>query len=985
MAVPTPQLVIPRREFLQRSGLLLSSLALPWPRVLRAAGVEGEPDGPRWVWDDEHGLGRNLFVHFRRDVVLAVLPARAVLHIMADTRYRLRVNSQFAGSGPAAFLISHPEHDSIDLTPWLRVGRNVITVEVNSRGDRSFQAEPSRGGFLAWGSIEPDGGALIDLATPGRWRVRRSQAWLADSPLFSFAQGPVEIADLRALPADGTCVDLAARDWRAPVVAIHPAWGALQPRLVGSPVFDAWTPGRLLMLAPLHSELAYLSAQRAFPAGEVLPGVPCIAAVIVWLHSPRTQETTLSLLAGSYWVNGFAVTPQAPAGARAAEEHATVGLREGWNLLYGECRTSSRTSNIMIAWPRAAGLRASFEPDDAAAPPDPLAPALWLSAPLRADASPAAAKAVPRNAATARVCLDRWDFATGRNLAPTPAREVGWDRPNATPVADPEQTQNREIPRSPAGEGFAVFDFEREFIGHVQLEIDAPAGGILDIANEELQQADGAVRMLQRGLGISPVERLCLRKGRNVWTGFHARGGRLLQLTARSAGPVVVHSVAMRNTLVKVAGSGTFLCSDEVCNWAWDTGIATLEASLTDGWVDPWREQGLYVGDTLVQYLAHRAWTRDNTHIRRALRLWARSQTADGQILTVAPAWPLVPHADYTLIWIMIVRDYVEQTGDLDLAAELWPVVERIWSGTRWQSGPHGLWTGDDMRVFADWGAPEESLAGEANGVLNAFRVGALEATVQLANRRGDIAASARYSAEQAEVVRAYRHVLWDPRHEAFAANLRDGRPGDADSAHANALALRYGIAGPAQEAGALRSVRACLARAMAAPEKCTRRGGHYELYFLHYVLEAFGTRGLHEEAEAIIRRFWGLQKDHGAWCLWEAFYRGLRGTDSQCHGWAAGPSVYFHRTVLGIAVTPERIVIEPNAHGLTFARGVHPHPRGDVRVAWRIEGNAFHLDVEIPPGVPHEVRPGRTFAHLRPVVSTRVTVPTPPTTSSSS
>ncbi|HUG12076.1 MAG TPA: alpha-L-rhamnosidase C-terminal domain-containing protein [Opitutaceae bacterium] len=911
-----------------------------------------------------------MFAHFRLAVHLAEDPASARLNLFADTRYRLRVNGAIVSCGPAAFLVAHPEYDTIDLAPWLHLGDNVITVEVNSRGDRSFQAEPSRGGFLAWGRIEDGGTAPIDLATPGDWRVRRAGAWLENSPVFSFVQGPVEIADLRALPADGSCVDLDAPDWRTPIVAANPAWGEQEPRSIAPPTFDLWTPTRLLMLAPLRSELAYLSAQRVVPTGEVLPGAPSIAAVIVWLHSPRAQQTTLSLFAGSYWINGVALAPTAPAGGRVGEERAAIDLRAGWNLLYGECRTTSRTSNAVIAWPIDAGLRASADPGDDTALPDPLAPALWLSYPLGTDPSPAAANAIPHDSESARACLARWDFATGRNLSPLPAREVGWDRPDAAPVGHPEQTQNREIPRSSAGEGFAVFDFGREFIGHVQLEIDAPEAGILDVANEELQQADGAVRMLQRGFWINPVDRLYLRKGRNVWTGFHARGGRLLQLTARSAGPVVVRSVALRNALVKVAGSGTFACSDDVLNWAWDTGIATLEASLTDGWIDPWREQGLYVGDTLVQYLAHRAWSRDTTHIRRALRLWGRSQTKDGQILAVAPAWPLVPHADYTLIWILIVRDYVEQTGDRAFADELWPVVERIWSGSRWRPGSHGLWTGDDMRVFCDWGAPQDSLVGEANGVLNAFRVGALEATVQLANWRNDDTAAARYSAEREKVVRAYRDLLWDPARQAFAASLQDGRPGAAHHAHANALALRYGIATPDQEEGALRVVRASLARAMDAPEQCQRRGGHYELYFLHYVLEMLGARGLHEEAEAVIRRFWGLQREHGAWCLWEAFYRGLRGTDSQCHGWAAGPSVYFHRTVLGIAVSPARIVIEPNAHGLAHAQGVHPHPRGDIRVAWRVDGGDFHLDVELPEGLAHDVRPGATFAHLRPRVN---------------
>lgn len=951
--------------------MLLSGLSLPWRAGFSAAeSTQTHAPNAKWVWDDEHGRGRNVFAHFRHDFHLGALPDRAGLHLMADTRYRLRVNGHFAGSGPAAFLLSHPEYDTIDLRPWLRRGHNVITVEVNSRGDRNFQAEPSRGGFIAWGSTSPaPGDEAVNFATPGDWRTRRAGAWSVNSPNFSFAQGPVEIVDLRALPTDENAVDLAAADWREPDVVAAPNWGPLQPRSVAAPAFDIWAPSRLLMLCPLRSELVYLSANRATQTADLGTGTDGMAAMLVWLHSPAAKTCPLSLWKGSYWLNGAPLPTTSEETARPAEVLAAASLRAGWNLLYGETPCAFRGTSAMVAWPRDAGLRAAPEPDTAFAP-DALAPALWLSSFFPEENPPSKVGNVPDDLTTAREFVRRWDLVTGPDLCPMPTYEVGWDRPAAEPVAEPERVQGREIPRSAAGEGFAIFDFGREFIGHVVLEIDAPHGGILDLANDELQQEDGSVRMLKRINAINPVERLHLRAGRNRWEGFHVRGGRLLQLTARSSGPVVIQRIALRNALVRVPAAGSFTCSDEVFNWAWTTGVATLEASLVEGWVDPWREQGLYVGDTLVQYLAHRAWTRDTTHIVRALRLWGRSQTPDGQILAVAPAWPLGPHADYTLIWIMILRDYAQQTGDVALADELWPVVERIWSSPSWRPGPHGLWHGDDMRVFCDWGAPRESVSGEANGVLNAFRVGALEATSQLAGWRGDTANARRYAAQRVAVIRAFREQLWDPRKDAFAARLDNGRPGETSAAHANALALRYGIASAAQEDGALRVVRANLAGMMADPGRFVVRSGQYELYFLHYVLELLGARGLHEEAETVIRRFWGLQKDHGAWCLWEAFYRGLRQQDSQCHGWATGPNVYFHRTVLGIEVTPDRVVIEPNAHTLTQARGVHPHPRGDVRVAWRIADNAFHLDVELPAGLTHEVRPGRAFAHLQPMVN---------------
>ncbi len=956
-----------RRDLLRMAGY--ATIGLPCPRsTARSARVfPGDEEmgiaGAWPIWCDDHGTGRNVFAHFRLAVALTARPSEARIHLFGDTRYRLRVNDAVVAVGPSACLVAYPEFDSIDLAPWLRAGENSIAVEVNARGDSSFQAEPSRGGFIAWGAArDASGGLLADFATPGDWKVRQPHAWSSGSPPFSFAQGPVEMVDLNLLPPGGQVVDADAFDWNTPVAAPKTHWGNFAPRSVPLPELDLWRPVRVLTLAPLESPLERVSAFRGVVAPERFQPDFRFACVL-WLHAAKPTATTLSVSPGEYWLNGEPA-PEAPRPNRPAEERLQVDLRTGWNLLYGELRPSGRLIGSIVGWPHANGLRASAFPDADTSPRIRLTDSM----------TPAALHAL-RGAVPARASdLERFGNALDLGLDHTsfPSREVAWDRPLTTPATNSADIDDREIPRSASGEGVVVYDFGREFIGHIVLEIDAPAGGIVDVTNEELQRPDGAVRMFQPNIGVNPVERLQLRTGLSRWEGFHARGGRLVQLTVRSPGPVTIRRIALRNALVRVPSSGEFSCSEPIFDWAWSAGVATLTASLTDGWVDPWREQGLYIGDVFVEYLAHRAWSRDRLHIVRALRMWARAQLPNGQLQAVVPSWFLRPHADYSLLWIVILRDYVRHSGDAALARELWPCVERIWQSTTWRAGPHGLWDADGTNVFGDWGATEAAIEGDANGILNAFRVGALAASAELADAIGQETRANALREERERVAAAFRRVLWDPRKNSFAPCLAAGTPVATPAAHANALALLYRIATPDQESGALAVVRTAIAEASAAPERCTRRGGHIELYFLHYVLELLGERGLHAEAEEMVRRFWGLQRDHGAWCVWEAFYRGLRQQESQCHGWSAGPSVYFHRFVLGVDATSERVTIAPSAATLTHARGVHPHPRGDIAIAWHVAGNRFHLDVELPAGLVHDVRPGRAFAHLEPHVTVR-------------
>ena len=55
-----------------------------------------------WIWsDDSDGRGYNLCSIFRREFRLEKLPASARLLVSADSSYRLKVNGQWLGDGPA--------------------------------------------------------------------------------------------------------------------------------------------------------------------------------------------------------------------------------------------------------------------------------------------------------------------------------------------------------------------------------------------------------------------------------------------------------------------------------------------------------------------------------------------------------------------------------------------------------------------------------------------------------------------------------------------------------------------------------------------------------------------------------------------------------------------------------------------------------------------------------------------------------------------
>ncbi|MGB4828342.1 MAG: hypothetical protein WBP18_13920, partial [Paracoccaceae bacterium] len=58
------------------------------------------PDGTFWIGSDHPFDLAECYLNFRADVALQAVPKAAILHLSADSRYRLWVNGAFIGRGP---------------------------------------------------------------------------------------------------------------------------------------------------------------------------------------------------------------------------------------------------------------------------------------------------------------------------------------------------------------------------------------------------------------------------------------------------------------------------------------------------------------------------------------------------------------------------------------------------------------------------------------------------------------------------------------------------------------------------------------------------------------------------------------------------------------------------------------------------------------------------------------------------------------------
>jgi hypothetical protein len=261
-----------------------------------------------WIWSGE-GMagprpdkGQFRVRHFRRTFEA---PARATLtvHVSADTCYRLWCNGVEVAFGPGKSDIEHQFYDTLDLTPHLREGKNVLAATVEYHGD-SWAEVPhggqcsrmsARPGFTLFGVLrDAAGNELAKLHSDRQWRVCVDDALgHQDCGWFTLWLGGMEVMDCARFP------------WGFQEIGFDDAaW--LQAVETALAVSDTWTlyatsPHRLVprMIAPLE-----VSPPRRFaravrsPSGEDLSAWSALLAGKAKVTVPAGRKATVILDAG---------------------------------------------------------------------------------------------------------------------------------------------------------------------------------------------------------------------------------------------------------------------------------------------------------------------------------------------------------------------------------------------------------------------------------------------------------------------------------------------------------------------------------------------------------------------------------------------------------------------------------------------------------------------------------------------------------------
>ncbi|MBB6051500.1 alpha-L-rhamnosidase C-terminal domain-containing protein [Armatimonas rosea] len=398
-----------------------------------------------------------------------------------------------------------------------------------------------------------------------------------------------------------------------------------------------------------------------------------------------------------------------------------------------------------------------------------------------------------------------------------------------------------------------------------------------------------------------------------------------------------------------VAYRGSFACSDpaltrlwSVCRWATQICLQTHHLDSPHH-QEPISDPGDYLIASLVNYAAFFQPALTVQDSRKYA--WILEQCKNQNF-----------HTSYALLWLQMVLDYGDHTGDDSLARELAPQIHSLLDTFTGYIGKNGLVSEAPNYMFMDWvdiagfpGHHPPAVIGQ--GYMTAFVYRALADGIRVAELLKDTARAQAYTRTRAALFAAFERELWVPEKglyrdgKPFQTHVKPGQwlPADKEietfTAHLQFLAALYDLAPKERQAAIVEKA------ITAANFTC-------QPYFMHFVFAALAHTGLFEKHAPEQLRRWKVNEDTQS--LLEMWDRG-----DLSHSWGGTPLYQLTTQVLGVRPTTPgfaTFTVAPLPCGLAWAKGVVPTPHGDIAVSWRKQGERIVLELTVPKSCQAEV-----------------------------
>jgi alpha-L-rhamnosidase len=231
--------------------------------------------------------------HFRKSIDLPTKPAKFVIHVSADNRYKLYVNDKLVSTGPARGDTYYWNFETINIAPYLQAGKNTIAALVWNEGDYRPEAQISeRTAFILQGDTEKE----EVLNTNDTWKSIPNKAY---HPLTGvgystyYVAGPGEMLDMHETIKDWATDSFNDTQW-LPAQKIDKG----NPKGITNAFGWMLVPSSLPQMELKVQRLASLRMAKGFNAPSGFPAAK--TAVIIPANTTASMLLDQSFLTNAY-------------------------------------------------------------------------------------------------------------------------------------------------------------------------------------------------------------------------------------------------------------------------------------------------------------------------------------------------------------------------------------------------------------------------------------------------------------------------------------------------------------------------------------------------------------------------------------------------------------------------------------------------------------------------------------------------------------
>ena len=990
-----------------RSGLILTSF-LPCCLAasligadLPALGYQPDPSErgwkANWIWLAGEEYSVDARIQARKEFELGAVPRQAELRISAYSDYIVYINGSRVGRGPEWNDPEYQTYDAYDVRSYLRTGTNVVAIVAHNFAIGTHWSRRNRGGLIA----ELDFDDRKSVETDSTWKLHAGHAWAVNSPRIFWSAGFLETFDFNRYDSRWTSPGFDDADWQSPEVLGKPPvqpWIRLLRRQIpllketmipasgvekgnsAVPPFHAVRFGSILPAG----KPGIVYAQTVLPAkGErdIAFRIQCDDAFKLFLNG----EVVASLRYDEYFArtrlwNGKDEYDQAHYGMGTVQYGRSSDKPE-----YGEHvpgilhlkRGGNRLVMVVDQGTSGWGFLLSFFDPKTRLPIDidfgtgTTTDRTWtLAGPYQttelSDSLDYVKSDIEALQSNATVKYSPFDYSEVTDYATL----MDAEKRQGTPLTGASVVLNE-------GE-YAIFDLAKIYAGFPELEIQSGAGGVVDVGYTEALTPDRRVRLAAYG-SMRYVDRVILKNGSQTWQPFDRRTARYLHLVCRRGRAISIHVKGFDAIGYPAKLLASFESSDPLLNRIWETAVYTAQLVMQQGYQDCLkREQGTLNTSSFNFTSKGAAYSfGDYALARKNLVQALRTQDRTGWFDSHGVSSPNSDEPTECLWWAVWLRDYYQQSGDLDLVRELFPGLEDNLRYFTKGINQFGLieggnqpirWRGQGIYIddSAESGNYEGLFDGELVG-MNQLYAAALHSAAYLA---GELKLDARAQLYERRAARADQSIsnrFWDTEKQLF----RDWRLGSqlATTHHPifQITALYFELASDQQKQQVLQYLINQLGfPSDDRPDYPLTTFGYY-----HYFLDVLFRYGQDAKALELMRRVYGRWLELGTTTFGEFFRPAdLKGkhmldTEYEVHAYGASALNHFYSNILGIRPAEpgfRKISIAPHPGDLHWARGNASTPKGMVKMSWRIEAGVFYMDVELPEGCGFEVHAPKGF-----------------------